>query len=150
MMLAKSPNMKLHPGSLTLVALVFAALETTAFSDLGAKGTPTGGGMQKPAAQQSTWLGVAITEAPAEVSGKLQIEPGTGLIVEQVIPNSPAAIAGLQRNDVLARLNDQTLVTAAQLKTLVMHRKPGTQMELTYFRKGEKRKVVVVLMPGGL
>ena len=149
-MLAKSPNMKLHPGSLTLAALVFAAFGTTAFPDLGTKGASTGGGMQKPAAPRSTWLGVAITEAPAEISTKLQIEPGTGLVVEQVIPDSPAAIAGLQRNDVLARLNDQTLITAAQLKTLVMHRKPGTQVELTYFRKGEKRKVVVVLMPGGL
>ena len=149
-MLAKSPNMKLHPGSLTLAVLVFAALETTAFSDLGAKGSPTGGEAQKPAAPRSTWLGVAIAEAPAEISTKLPIEPGTGLVVEQVIPDSPAAIAGLQRNDVLARLNDQTLITPAQLKTLVMHRKPGTQMELTYFRKGEKRKVVVVLMPGGL
>ena len=149
-MLAKSPNMKLHPGSLTHVALVFAALEMTAFSDLGAKGTPASGGMQKPAAPRSTWLGVAITEAPAEISTKLQIEPGTGLVVEQVIPDSPAAIAGLQRNDVLARLNEHTLITPAPLKTLVMHRKPGTQMELTYFRKGEKRKMVVVLMSGGL
>ena len=149
-MLAKSPNMKLHPGSLTHVALVFAALEMTAFSDLGAKGTPASGGMQKPAAPRSTWLGVAITEAPAEISTKLQIEPGTGLVVEQVIPDSPAAIAGLQRNDVLARVNEQTLITPAQLKTLVMHCKPGTQMELTYFRKGEKRKMVVVLMSGGL
>ena len=30
---------------------------------------------------------------------------------------------------------------------LVMHRKAGEQVEITYFRKGEKRRVVAVLMP---
>ena len=136
--------MKLYPGSLFLAALTL--LGTTALSDLGAKGTPP----QKNAAPQSTWLGVAIVEASVEIIAKLPIEPGTGLVVEQVIAASPAAVAGIQRNDVLARLNEQTLTTPAQLKTLVSHRKPGTQIELTYFRKGEKRKVVVVLMPGSL
>ena len=131
MMLAKSPNMKPHPGSLFLAAL--ALLGTTAFSDLGAKATPAEGGPRKPAAPQPTWLGVAIVEASAEISAKLAIEPGTGLVVEEVKPASPAAIAGLQRNDVLARLNEQTLTTPAQLKTLVSHRKPGTQVELTFF-----------------
>ena len=95
-----------------------------------------------------TWLGVRIAEAAPEIAGRLPIEAGTGLVVDQVMPDSPAMVAGLQRGDVLARLNEQTLVTPTQLKTLVMHRKPGDQVELTFFRKGEKRRVVVVLMSG--
>ena len=84
-----------------------------------------------------------------EISARLPIEPGTGLVVDQVMPGSPASISGLQRNDVLARLNEHTLVTPEQLKKLVMHRKAGEQVEITYFRKGEKRKIVVVLLPQG-
>ena len=98
-------------------------------------------------AQRPSWLGVQIAEAPLEISARLPVEPGTGLVVQMVVAASPAAIAGLQPGDFLARLNDQTLVTPRQLQTMVMHRKPGEQVEITFFRKGEKRRVVVVLMP---
>ena len=141
--------MNLRFGNLILVALAIAACEPAAFADLGVKSAAPLTGRPDPRkyrAPQFTWLGVAIAEASAEIAARLPIEPGTGLVVDQVIEGSPAAIAGLQRSDVLARLNDQTLVTPKQLQTLVMHRKPGDQVELTFFRKGEKRKVVVVLM----
>ena len=141
--------MKPHFGKLLPVVLALAAHEPSAFANLGVKSaTATGGiaGARKVRAPQLTWLGVRIAEASPEISGRLPIEPGTGLVVDQVIPDSPAAVAGLQRGDVLARLNEQTLVTPLQLQTLVMHRKPGDQVEVTFFRKGERRKVVVVLM----
>ena len=136
-------------GKLIVAALALAACEPSTFADLGPKSAAplsSRPAPRKDRTPQFTWLGVAIAEASAEISGRLPIEPGTGLVVDQVIEGSPAAVAGLQRSDVLARLNDQTLVTPKQLQTLVMHRKPGDQVELTFFRKGEKRKVVVVLM----
>ena len=143
--------MKTLTGNVILATLTLAAFGASPVADLGAK-TPlpiagSGTGLGKTRVPPMTWLGVSIAEAPIEISGRLAIEPGTGLVVDQVIANSPAAIAGLQRNDVLARLNDQTLVTVKQLQTLVQHRKVGEQVELTYFRKGEKRRVAVVLMP---
>ena len=143
--------MKPHFGKLILAALALAAGEPSAFSDLGVKSTAplAGAGVpRKLRTPQFTWIGVRIAEASIEISARLPIEPGTGLVVDEVIADSPAAAAGLQRGDVLARLNEQTLVTPTQLKTLVMHRKPGDQVEVTFFRKGEKRRAVVVLMLG--
>lgn len=134
-------------GNLLLVLLALARLDCSASADLGAKSANPTAERGPGRTQRPSWLGVAIAEAPVEITARLPIEPGTGLVVDQVIADSPAAIAGLQRNDVLARLNDQVLVTAKQLQTLVMYRKPGEQMEITFFRKGEKRRVVVVLMP---
>ena len=137
-------------GKLLAALLAFAACEPDAFADLPAKSARAldgGAPARKVRAPQITWLGVGIEEASLEISSRLPIEAGTGLVVNQVIADSPAAVAGLQRGDVLARLNQQTLVTPQQLKTLVMHRKPGEQVELTFFRKGEKRRVVAVLMP---
>lgn len=142
--------MKPHFGKLLPAVLALAACALPAFADLGVKpgASIAGGGTgpRKVSAAQFTWLGVAIREVPPEISGRLPIEPGTGIVVDQVIEGSPAAVAGLQRDDVLARLNDQTLVTPKQLQTLVKQRKPGDRVEITYFRKGEKRKVAVVLM----
>ena len=141
--------MKLPFGKLLAAALALAACGPVALADLGVKSARAlhgGAGPRKARPPQLTWIGVRIAEAAPEISGRLPIEPGTGLTVDQVMPDSPALAAGLQRGDVLARLNEQTLVTPRQLQTLVMHRKPGDQVELTFFRKGEKRRVVVVLM----
>ena len=131
------------------VIAVAAALALAGFAraDLGGKQPapiPSPGKSRAPTMQ---WLGVAISEAPLEISARLPIAPGTGLVVGEVIAGSPAALAGLQAGDVLARLNDQILVTPKQLQTLVMHRKAGDVVEITFFRKGEKRKAVAVLMP---
>ena len=143
--------MKLPTRKIILTACALATLGTMALADLGGKAAArisgSGSGLGKSSAPAPSWLGVAISEAPVEISGRLPIEPGTGLVVGEVIAGSPAAISGLQRGDVLARLNDQTLVTVPQLQKLVMRRKTGEQVEITYFRKGVKRQVVVVLMP---
>ena len=141
--------MKTLFGNVILAALALAVCGPASLADLGSKTATVGGeaGGGKNRVPTMMWLGVAISEAPLEISAHLPIEPGTGLVVGEVIAGSPAAIAGLQRNDVLARLNDQTLVTPKQLQTLVMHRKAGDQVEVTFFRKGEKRRVVAVLMP---
>ena len=139
--------MKLRTGNVLLTALTLAALGSAAWADFGGRAAGRISSGEKGRAPAPTWLGVAITEATAEISARLPIEPGTGLVVGDVIADSPAAIAGLQRGDVLARLNEQTLVTVKQLQTLVMHRKPGDQVEITFFRKGEKRKVIAVLLP---
>ena len=145
--------MKSLTGNTALVALALAMFDAQSLADLGAKLSrpivERGAAVGKNRTLPMSWLGVAIAEAPIEISARLPIDRGTGLVVNEVIAESPAAVAGLQRGDVLARLNDQILVTPKQLQTLVMHRKAGDQVEITFFRKGEKRKVIVVLMPRG-
>ena len=84
-----------------------------------------------------TWLGVVLNEVPAAVASQLPLDPGTGLIVEYVTPDSPAAKAGLQRHDVLVRLGDQVLIAPKQFQTLVANRKAGDTVEIAFLRKGQ-------------
>jgi hypothetical protein len=83
------------------------------------------------------WLGVTIDEISEEVRAQLPIEPGAGLVVRNVVPDGPAAQAGLQKNDVLAKLDDQLLVNGNQLSALVQMKKDGDKVRLTYFRGGK-------------
>lgn len=146
-------KMKSYARHVFFAALWLALYNENMRADFGEKATARiargGSGLGRNAPPAPSWLGVGIAEVPAEIGTRLPIESGTGLVVDQVIANSPAEIAGLQRGDVLARLNTQTLVTVTQLQKLVMHRKAGEQVEITFFRKGEKRKVVAVLQPRG-
>ena len=62
-----------------------------------------------------TYLGVDTSQVPTVVSDQLGLAKGFGLVVDYVEPNSPAATAGVQQNDILKMLNDQILVEPSQL-----------------------------------
>src|SRR4051812_46436422 len=51
-------------------------------------------------AKEVPWLGVSTEEASEVVGAQLGLQPGDGLVVRFVEPDSPAAKAGLQQNDV--------------------------------------------------
>ncbi len=92
-----------------------------------------------------TWLGVAAEEVSDELRAQLPLEPGTGLIVRSVLPDSPAEKAGVQKNDVLMKLDDQLLTNADQLRTLIGTKKDGDSVKLTYFRRGKEATLDVKL-----
>jgi hypothetical protein len=59
--------------------------------------------------------------------------------VTYVTPDSPAAKAGLEKNDVLVELEGQLLVHPAQLRKLIQVRKEGDTIELVFYRAGKKQ-----------
>jgi hypothetical protein len=61
------------------------------------------------------------------------------------VPNSPAATAGIQQNDILKMLNDQILIEPSQLRKLLQTFSEGTDVTLTLLRKGQEQKVTVKL-----
>jgi membrane-associated protease RseP (regulator of RpoE activity) len=83
------------------------------------------------------WLGVTMEPVSDELRAQLPIEKGAGLVLRSVIPDGPAAQAGLQKNDVLVKLDDQILVNGNQLCALVLMKKDGEKVRLTYFRGGK-------------
>jgi hypothetical protein len=71
------------------------------------------------------------------------LSEGFGLVVGDVLPDSPAAKAGIQRFDVLTKFNDQQLVDAGQFSTLVRAQAKDADATLTLFRKAQEQKVSV-------
>ena len=94
----------------------------------------------------STWLGVAVDSLTDEVAAQLPVDKGTGLLVRHVVPASPAALAGLQDNDVLTLLDNQILVNGDQFRTLITTKKGGDNIRLTYLRKGKQAELTAKLI----
>src|SRR5213593_3914360 len=127
-----------------------------------APGHPPGppGGHEKAPKVPAIFLGVETSQVPTVVSEQLGLSKGLGLVVEYVVPNSPAALAGVQQNDILKMLNDQILMEPTQLRKLLQTFSEGTEVTLTILRKGQEQKITVKLvkkempqrhslMPGG-
>ena len=124
----------------------------------GPPGMP--GGHENAPKVPMTFLGVETSQVPNVVSEQLGLTKGLGLVVDYVVPNSPAASAGVQQNDILKMLNDQILMEPTQLRKLLQTFSEGTEVTLTILRKGQEQKITVKLakkempqrhsmMPGG-
>jgi hypothetical protein len=92
-----------------------------------------------------TFLGVETSEVPRVVSEQLGLARGFGLVVDYVVPDGPAAAAGVQQSDILKMLNDQILMEPDQLAKLIRSYPEGTNVVLTVLRKGAESKITVKL-----
>ena len=92
-----------------------------------------------------TFLGVETSEVPSVLCDQLGLPKGFGLVVDYVVPDGPAAAAGVQQNDVLKMLNDQILTDPGQLSKLIRSYSEGTNVALTVLRKGQEQKITVKL-----
>jgi serine protease Do len=104
------------------------------------------GGREKAPKVPMIFLGVETSQLPTVVSEQLGLSKGLGLVVEYVVPDSPAAAAGIQQNDILKMLNDQILIEPNQLRKLLQTFSDGTEVTLTILRKGQEQKVTVKLI----
>ena len=92
-----------------------------------------------------TYLGVETSEVPRVLSEQLGLARGFGVVVDYVVPDGPAAAAGVKESDILKMLNDQILTDPDQLGKLVRSFPEGTNVTLTLLRKGAETKVTVKL-----
>src|SRR5205823_11617840 len=87
---------------------------------------------QPPQPAARPWLGV--TPVPAD-------ENGEGVRIREVVPDSPAAKAGLKEGDVIAKLGGKAMADVAEFLRAVGARKPGDVLALEV-RRGDKDTTV--------
>ncbi|MFD0893910.1 PDZ domain-containing protein [Luteolibacter ambystomatis] len=92
-----------------------------------------------------TYLGLSTAPVTEDLAPHLPVPPDTGLVVEVVAADSPAEKAGLLRNDILARLDDQILIQPRQLSVLVANHKEGDKVKLVLIRQGKEAEVIATL-----
>ncbi len=98
---------------------------------------------EAPPMQDVPYLGLAVVPTRAEAQTQLKLGEGVGLTVMDVAEGSPAAKAGVQRLDVIHRLDDQILVNQQQLGTLVRLRGAGQAVTLHVYRAGEAKDIAL-------
>lgn len=61
-----------------------------------------------------------------------------GVAIIEVISSSPAAKAGLQKGDIITKLNDERTSTVAKLRYELYKHTPGDKIDVTYNRDGKE------------
>ncbi|WP_233135140.1 trypsin-like peptidase domain-containing protein [Terribacillus sp. 7520-G] len=69
-----------------------------------------------------------------------------GVVLAQVVENSPAADAGLQQYDVITKIDDQDITSMVDLRSyLYSDKKIGDKVTVTYYRDGKKETTKLTL-----
>jgi len=98
---------------------------------------------------KGTYLGVLFAPVPDVVYAQLpQLERARGVVVSYVLPDSPAAKAGLRRNDILLQYDDHKVRDCEQLALLIRDDTPNRSVRLKYLRAGKEETAEATLIKG--
>ena len=91
------------------------------------------------------WLGVQIQDVDEGMAKALQLNGWNGAIISQVIKNSPAEDAGVEKQDVIIAVNGVKVDDSSNLKNLISSGRPLDKPKLTLIRDGHEKKLTVTL-----
>ncbi len=86
------------------------------------------------------WLGVAIQKLTPELSKSFDYK-GTGIVVADVSPGTPAAKAGIESGDIIVSLDGKEVREVSAFRNRIAQLAPGTKIELEVVRSGNSRKL---------
>jgi serine protease Do len=111
-------------------------------------------GVAEATAQKSwAWLGVRIRDLSEqemeELSKQHGIREGFGVLIVDVLAETPAARAGLRNGDIVVAFEGRPVTETRLLQRLIANAAPDTQVRLTVLRQEGRRPVPVqlVVMP---
>jgi len=94
----------------------------------------------------SAFLGVEIISVDSVIAGQLGIPSRNGVLINSVVPNSPAQKAGLERGDVIVALNNRTVRDMDRFKEIMAKLNPADRVRIVYIRNGKKELTYVELV----
>jgi serine protease Do len=91
------------------------------------------------------FLGVYIQDLTPELAKRFGLKEPKGALVSDIMPNSPAAKAGLKKGDVIIRFNDKEVPDSLTLRRLVASTPPKQTVKIEIIRQGKNYTIWVTL-----
>jgi serine protease Do len=91
------------------------------------------------------YLGVGLQPLDEDLAPSLGLPKDSGEIVRSVVPDGPAARAGLQQGDVIVRVNGQPVTPDQTVSYLVANTPVGSRIPLEVVRAGRHQMVNVMV-----
>ena len=96
-------------------------------------------------ADGSSWLGVELHEVTSDTAKELKLPAERGVVLTSIVPDSPAAKAGLKENDVVTEINGQRIEGAAQFRRVIREIPAGRVAQINVWRDGRAQTISVTL-----
>jgi serine protease Do len=93
---------------------------------------------------ERAYLGVRIEEINADLAQRLRVLPGQGVLVNEILPGSPAAKAGLQAGDIVVAFGGAPVHNPRQLQEVVEQSPLGSSHPMDILREGKPQQLNMV------
>jgi len=98
------------------------------------------------------YLGIQMVTLTPEIAAEVEQEKGeqfqlkdqVGVLVMRVLPDSPAAAAGLKPGDLIQKIKDKPIATAEDVQDQVALSQVGTALPLSILREGKPQTIAVI------
>ncbi len=91
------------------------------------------------------WLGVRMTNLSEKLAEAMDLDDDDGVLIEEVVEDSPAEEAGLEDGDVVIAMDGEDIDDSADLVRFVGDSEPGDEVEVQVVRDGKVRTYKVTL-----
>jgi serine protease Do len=91
------------------------------------------------------YIGVSVQNLTADLARGLGVPVQEGALVSNVSGGSPGEKGGIKTDDVITKLDGETIASSGQLTRKVALRRPGTAVTLEVYRGGNKMEKKVTL-----
>jgi len=95
--------------------------------------------------KDSAYLGIYMDEVTLKVKSESNYPKENGVLVRDVIKDSPADRAGITEGDIIYEFDGKDVEDPGQLARLVRGKKPGDKVKVVIYRDGEKKTLTVKL-----
>jgi serine protease Do len=97
------------------------------------------------AGDDNSWLGVESQEVNGDKAKELKLPAERGVLLDRIVPDSPAAKAGLKENDVITEINGQRVEGETQFRRMIHEIPAGRSAQFTVWRDGHAQTINVTL-----
>jgi serine protease Do len=91
------------------------------------------------------YLGVDPQEVTPELAQAFKLPGNTGALIGQVVPDSPAAAAGVKEGDVIVEVNGKRITDPRHLRLTISQLAPKSKATLKVIRDGKERTLTATL-----
>lgn len=97
------------------------------------------------------YLGVVIQQVDPTIAEAYGLDTPGGVLIGGVGQNTPAAKGGLKTEDIVLAIDGNAIATREQLQELIANTPPGTDVDLSVWRKGKLThvKIGITAQPDG-
>jgi len=100
---------------------------------------------QASPARDTAYLGVVTSEVPDILAGHLKLSDGQGILIRSLMPDGPAAKAGIATNDIITRVGDQAIQTPQDLSNSILQKNPDDVISIHLIHKGDLKTINITL-----
>ncbi len=92
---------------------------------------------------KNSYIGVNLETLTGQLGDYFGVEDGNGILITEVIDDSPAKEAGLKAGDVIIKVDGEEIFDISDIQKAVRQKEKGEEVEITLLRNKKKKELTV-------